>query len=96
LSMVTVASPLVPVIMGITTYLLSSTRRSPKERPNETVEKHPFDYSDYIQSQDFNALLMSYPIQQHVHHLMNSSPIKTYSIAPPILVDFADIVHQGK
>lgn len=66
------------------------------ERPNETVEKHTFDYSNYTQTQDFNALLMSYPIHRHVHWLVNSSPIRTYSITPPILVDFADIVHQGK
>jgi len=39
---------------------------------------------------------MSYPIHKHVHHLMNSYPIKTYSIAPPILVDFANIMHQCK
>jgi hypothetical protein len=64
--------------------------------PNETVEKHPFDYSDYIQTQDFNALLLSYPIHQQVRHLVNSSPINTFSIAPPILMDFADIVHQDK
>ena len=64
--------------------------------PNETVEKQPFDSENYTQTQDFNALLMRYPIHRHVHRLVNSTPIKTYSIAPPIRVDFADIVHQGK